>query len=67
MAKMRTMPGKKKSKKPKKKPFLRRVRDKLLRVSGGGTVGTQEKQIRDLGLEADDDTFRKVKPLRKRR
>ena len=70
---MITMPGKKKPVKPKKKnpkkkkPFLRRVRERFIQASGGSTVATQEKQIRELGLEADDDNFKKVKPLRKRK
>lgn len=42
-----------------KKPFLRRVRAKLLRTAGGGTIGTQEKQIRDLGL-MDEDEFKRL-------
>jgi len=51
---------------PKKKPLLRRIRESLIKRSGGGTVATQEKQIRELGLEADDAQYKKLKNGRKK-
>lgn len=50
----------------KKKPLLRRVRARLLGKARGRTIGTQEKQIRELGL-LDENGFKKIKPMRKRR
>ena len=60
-------PIKKKPAKPKKpkKPFLRRVKAAVREAvmgppgKGGGTVGTQQQQIRDLGL-MDEDAFDKL-------
>ena len=53
--------------KPKpKKPFLRRVKAAVREAvmgapgKGGSTVGTQQKQIRDLGL-MDDEDFKRLK------
>ena len=58
-------PIKKKPAKPKK-PFLRRVKAAVREAvmgapgKGGRTVGTQQKQIRDLGL-MDDEDFKRLK------
>ena len=58
---------KKRKQKPKpKKPLLRRVKAYVREAvmgppgKGGGTVGTQQKQIRELGL-MDDDEFKRLK------
>ena len=61
-------PIKKKPAKPKKpkKPLLRRVKAYVREAVmgppgvGGGTMGTQQKQIRDLGL-MDDEEFKRLK------
>lgn len=54
------VPKGKKPAKPKRKPFLRRVRAAIIGKTKGGTVGTQEKQLRELGL-MDDEEFRRLK------
>ena len=36
--------------KDKEKPYLRKLRDKLIEKSGGRTMATQEKQMKKLGI-----------------
>lgn len=46
-------------KKEKKKELLRRLRAWLIERSGGGTVGTQEKQIKELFPDDKDNKNKK--------
>ena len=46
-------------KKGKKKELLRRLREWLIAKSGGGTVATQEKQIKELFPDEDKDKKKK--------
>jgi hypothetical protein len=53
----------------KKIPLLRKIRKILIERSGGRTVGTQEKQIRELGLGNGkmQKVFKKKKRLKRRK